>query len=77
MKKSKLILIVLAAVFILHVTASACPLCQAGATKRTQKAYEQTTALLALLPILAGGGIGFWLYNKTKHSGQNEQKLNE
>ncbi len=67
MKKKYLILVLYTALWILPVVTEACPLCQAGATKKTQKAYEETTALLALLPILGGGGIFYWLYSKNKH----------
>jgi hypothetical protein len=44
----------------------ACPLCQAGATKRSQKAYNETIVLLASLPLIGGGGIFYWLYSKRK-----------
>lgn len=50
----------------LPALSDACPLCQAGATKRTQKAYKETTALLALLPLVGAGSIFFWLYSKYK-----------
>ncbi len=54
------------AVMLLSASAQACPLCQAGATKRTQKAYEETTAILALLPLLSAGGIYYWIRKQGK-----------
>jgi hypothetical protein len=65
--KSKILLLAICA---LPILGSACPMCQAGATKRTQKAYLQTTAILALIPLLGGGSIFYWFYSKGK-------KLNE
>ena len=65
MKKNKIIS-VLFAVLLFSVAADACPLCQAGATKRTQKAYEETTAILALLPLLSAGGIYYWIRKQGK-----------
>ena len=65
MKKFK-VLIIFIGIYLSPVFSSACPLCQAGATKRTQKAYEETTAILALLPIVGGGGIFYWLYSRSK-----------
>jgi len=64
--KTVKVLIVLMGIYLAPILSSACPLCQAGATKRTQKAYEETTAILALLPIVGGGGIFYWLYSRSK-----------
>ena len=58
--------ILLIAILALPLISDACPLCQAGATKRTQKAYVQTTILLALLPLAGGGGIIYWFLSKAK-----------
>ena len=66
--------IVLAAIFVLPNLVNACPLCQAGATKKTQKAYEETTAILALIPILGGGGISYWFISKAR---KNKREDNE
>jgi hypothetical protein len=57
---------VLFAIMLFTLAADACPLCQAGATKRTQKAYEETTAILALLPLLSAGGIYYWIRKQGK-----------
>lgn len=65
MKKNGIILVLFTAM-LFAVSADACPLCQAGATKRTQKAYEETTAILALLPLLGAGGIYFWIRKNGK-----------
>jgi hypothetical protein len=73
MKKVKLYT-VLTFMFLLPVLADACPLCQAGATKKTQKAYEETTALLALIPILGGGGITYWLYSMVKKNKKDDEQ---
>jgi len=43
---------------------AACPLCQAGATKKTQSAYLNTTFLLMSVPIISGGILFFWLKAK-------------
>jgi hypothetical protein len=43
---------------------SACPLCQAGATQKTQSAYLNTTVLLMSVPIISGGILFFWLKGK-------------
>ncbi len=43
---------------------SACPLCQAGATKKTQSAYLDTTFLLMSIPIISGAILFFWLKGK-------------
>ena len=67
--KYLLLFLVLLALPILTV---ACPLCQAGATKRTASAYKETTALLALLPIAGGGGIFYWLYSKGREAGKKK-----
>jgi hypothetical protein len=47
-------------------SASSCPLCQAGATKKTQAAYLDSTFLLMLLPIISGAVLFFWLRSKYK-----------
>jgi hypothetical protein len=66
MKKCKLLLI-LYPLLALPVLTQACPLCQAGATKRSQKAYNETIILLASLPLVGGGSIFYWLYTKKKN----------
>ena len=45
-------------------SAIACPLCQAGATKKTQSAYLDSTFLLMFTPLIAGGFLFFWLRGK-------------
>ena len=51
-------------VFCFASYVSACPLCQAGATKKTQAAYLDTTFLLMSIPIVGGGIFFFWLRAK-------------
>ncbi len=65
MKKIRYFLF-LGAVSLLPLSALACPLCQAGGTKRTQKAYNETTLLLALLPITGTGAILLWMRSKRR-----------
>ena len=50
----------------LSYSVAACPLCQAGATKKTQSAYLDSTFLLMSLPIISGGALFFWLRAKYK-----------
>ena len=66
MKRKYITLLVLVGLWTAPAITNACPLCQAGATKKTQKAYEQTTALLALIPLIGGGGIFYWMYSRSK-----------
>jgi len=66
--------VVLAGMFVLPVFIDACPLCQAGATKKTQKAYEETTAILALIPILGGGGISYWFISKARKNRKEDDE---
>jgi hypothetical protein len=70
MKRYKSLLIMIA-ICAMPFFADACPLCQAGATKRSQKAYNQTIILLACMPLVSGGGIFFWLYSKKKHEDED------
>ncbi len=58
--------LLLVTIFALPFMSGACPLCQAGGTKRTQKAYNQSTLLMALLPITGTGAILFWMRAKRK-----------
>jgi hypothetical protein len=71
MKRWKFFIVVL--LLVLPFVVQACPLCQAGATKRTQKAYNETIILLASLPLVGGGGIFYWLYSKRKHSNDSHK----
>jgi hypothetical protein len=64
----------LIALFVLPAFVKACPMCQAGATKKTQTAYEETTAILALIPILGGGGISYWFYSKVKKNKKEDEQ---
>lgn len=45
---------------------SACPLCQGGdgISLETIHAYKSVTLFLALLPILGGAGIFYWIYKR-------------
>lgn len=72
MKRKYLILTIFTAIYFLPVASNACPLCQAGATKRTNKAYKEVTAFLALLPIIGGGGIFYWLRSGSKDEEANK-----
>lgn len=48
---------------------AACPLCQAGGTKKTQSAYLDTVVLLISVPVISGGILFFWIkakYNKVE-----------
>ncbi|MEI6817754.1 MAG: hypothetical protein WCL14_14205 [Bacteroidota bacterium] len=57
--------------FLLPVLAHACPLCQGGGTtKDTVTAYKGITALLALIPIIGGSALFYWLYVKYKNNGE-------
>jgi len=56
-------ILVIFSFFIFHFSFS-CPLCQAGATKKTQSAYLNTTVLLMSVPIISGGILFFWLKGK-------------
>lgn len=71
MKKYRTLMVIVA-FFIVPFFVSACPLCQAGATKRSQKAYNQTIILLACMPLVSGGGIFYWLYSKRKQQDKEE-----
>ncbi|HTB31570.1 MAG TPA: hypothetical protein VK808_06065 [Bacteroidia bacterium] len=65
--KSKIILFLVAISYQLLAISykvAACPLCQAGATKKTQSAYLNTTVLLMSVPIISGGILFFWLKAK-------------
>jgi hypothetical protein len=66
MKKKILIFIAALSYQILSISykASACPLCQAGATKQTQAAYLGTTILLMSIPMVSLGLLIFWLRGK-------------
>jgi hypothetical protein len=77
MKRKYIILSIFVASCFLPALSDACPLCQAGATKRTNKAYTEVTAFLALLPIIGGGGIFYWLHAKSKKSDTEVEKNNK
>ncbi len=57
------LVVIVAAPFIIK----ACPLCQGGGTSpETIRAYKGITLLLALLPVLGGGILFYWIYTKIK-----------
>jgi hypothetical protein len=62
--KRKIVIVYFVLFAYLSNPITACPLCQAGATKKTQSAYIQTTILLMCIPIIGGGGLFFWLRKK-------------
>lgn len=52
---------------LLHaVEALACPRCFGSSASRVIDAYWLTGALLLGLPFLLVGGIGFWLWRRTR-----------
>ncbi len=67
-------LVIIVSICIMPFLAGACPLCQTGATKRSQKAYNETIILLASMPLLSGGGIFYWLYSKKKHESEDNNQ---
>lgn len=62
MKKS------LATALALLITTSimACPMCQGEAKENTAVAYKAVTAFLALLPIIGGCSIFYWIFKKNR-----------
>lgn len=67
MKRNYTSIILFLFIFLIPLVGSACPMCQGGPTKDTILAYKGITLFLALLPILGGGGIFYWIYLRSKN----------
>lgn len=74
MKKNHIYLLLLLTLVLFPVFAGACPMCQGGTSKNMLSAYRIITLLLALLPILGGTGIFYWIYLKNKPKKTYESK---
>ena len=64
--KKNIWLSIFSILILLPAIAGACPLCQGGASEKTAIAYKGITLFLALMPIIGGGGIFYWIYCKNK-----------
>ncbi len=74
MKPNFRTLLLCAAFFLLPFLSEACPMCQGGTSKDTIFAYKGITLFLALLPVLGGGGIFYWIYLRSKKAESEQNK---
>jgi hypothetical protein len=58
---------------IFPLLSNACPMCQGGPSENTIMAYKCITLFLALMPIVGGGGIFYWIYLRTKKLNENHE----
>lgn len=70
--KCNISFVIFLAIFLLPLMVGACPMCQGGPSKDTVLAYKGITLFLALLPILGGGGIFYWIYLRSKNLKENK-----